>query len=375
VPPDIWTNLRRVIRVICFLPPHPSARSSGAALKKPRHLQRILGQAGAANKLTEARWTACTGQADKMRPGRGAKGGGRGVAGEESGLRPIETIGFIGLGVMGEAMCGHLARRSGKRVLGHDLRPEPLQRLAVFGVSAAGPEAMAQQCDLILLSLPDGKAVAAVIEGLEALLRPGQCVVDTSTSSVPLTREIGARLAARGIGFADAPVARTREAAARGELSIMVGADPSLFAHVRPVLATMGSDVAHCGVIGCGQVCKVLNNMLVFQNTAALAEAIAIGRRHGVPPEILLPTIAQGSGDSFVLRSHGMKSMLPRDYPERAFSTRYAIKDLSYALEMAAASGLAVSGARLTMERLQASEAAGNGEKYHPAVLEVIDPR
>jgi 3-hydroxyisobutyrate dehydrogenase-like beta-hydroxyacid dehydrogenase len=296
------------------------------------------------------------------------------MANEGDVLVPIETIGFIGLGVMGEAMCGHLARRSGKRVLGHDLRAEPLQRLAAFGVTAAGPEAMAPQCELILLSLPDGKAVDAVVGVLQPMLQPGQCIVDTSTSSVPLTREIGARLAARGIGFADAPVARTREAASRGELSIMVGADDALFAHIRPMLATMGTDVTHCGPVGCGQVCKVLNNMLVFQNTAALAEAIAIGRRNGVPPEVLLQAIAQGSGDSFVLRSHGMKSMLPRDYPERAFSTRYAIKDLSYALEMAAASGLAVPGAELTMQRLRASEGIGNGEKYHPAVLEVIDP-
>ena len=199
-------------------------------------------------------------------------------------------------------------------------------------------------------------------------------MVDTSTSSVALTREIGARLAARGIGYADAPVARTREAAARGELSIMIGAPDALFAHVRPVLETMGTDVTHCGPVGCGQVVKILNNMLVFQNTAALAEAIAIGRRNGVPPEVLLPTVAKGSGDSFVLHSHGMKSMLPRDFPTRAFSTRYAIKDLSYALEMAAASGLDVAGAELAMQRLQASDKAGNGEKYHPAVLLLIDP-
>ena len=198
--------------------------------------------------------------------------------------------------------------------------------------------------------------------------------MDTSTSSVALTREIGARLAARGIGYADAPVARTREAAARGELSIMVGATDAVFEHVRPILETMGTDVTHCGPVGCGQVVKILNNMLVFQNTAALAEAIAIGRRNGVAPELLLPTIAKGSGDSFVLRSHGMKSMLPRDFPERAFSTRYAIKDLSYALEMAAASGVEVPGADLAMQRLKASEQAGNGEKYHPAVLLLIDP-
>ncbi|MGA3399350.1 MAG: NAD(P)-binding domain-containing protein, partial [Acetobacteraceae bacterium] len=139
-------------------------------------------------------------------------------------LRPIATIGFIGLGVMGEPMCGHLARRSGRTVLAHDLRREPLAHLAEFGVTAASPELLAQRCDLILLSLPDGKAVQAVIAALEPGLAAGQCVVDTSTSPVPLTRAIGARLTARGIGFADAPVARTREAAARGELSIMVGA-------------------------------------------------------------------------------------------------------------------------------------------------------
>jgi hypothetical protein len=289
-------------------------------------------------------------------------------------LRPIATLGFIGLGVMGEPMCGHLARRSGRPVLAHDVRPEPLARLAAHGVKAAQPAEIADKCDLVLLSLPDGKAVASVVEGLQPHLARGQCVVDTSTSSVALTREIGARLAAHGIAYADAPVARTREAAARGDLSIMVGATDAVFAHIRPVLETMGSDVTYCGPVGCGQVVKILNNMLVFQHTAALAEAIAIGRRNGVPPEVLLPTIAKGSGDSFVLRNHGMKSMLPRDFPERAFSTRYAIKDLSYALEMAAACGLAVPGADLTMQRLRQSEQAGNGDAYHPAMLGVIDP-
>jgi hypothetical protein len=288
--------------------------------------------------------------------------------------RPIATIGFIGLGVMGEAMCGHLARRSGRVVLAHDLRPEPLERLAAFHVTSAPTAEIARRADLILLSLPDGHAVQAVLAELERHLQPGQCVVDTSTSPVALTRETGARLAARHIGFADAPVARTREAASRGELSIMVGATDAMFAHVRPILVTMGTDVTHCGPVGTGQVVKILNNMLVFENTGALAEAIAIGRRNGVPPDTLLATIAKGSGDSFVLRSHGMKSMVPQDFPERAFSTRYAMKDLSYALAMADEAGLDVAGARLAMQRLKDAEAAGYGENYHPVVLKLIDP-
>jgi 3-hydroxyisobutyrate dehydrogenase len=292
----------------------------------------------------------------------------------EPATRPaVATIGFIGLGVMGEPMCGHLARRSGASVLACDLRPEPLDRLAAHGVKAASMQQIAAGCDVILLSLPDGNAVAAVVGQLEPHLRAGQCVVDTGTSQVELTRRIGAQLATKDILYADAPVARTREAASRGELSIMVGATSETFSRIKPILETMGTDVTHCGPVGCGQVVKILNNMLVFHHCGALAEAIAIGRRNGVPADVLLPTIAMGSDDSFVLRNHGMKAMLPDIFPERAFSVRYAIKDLAYALEMAAASGLDVAAGELTMTRLKRAEEAGYGDQYHPVVLKVID--
>ena len=292
----------------------------------------------------------------------------------EIALRPIAAIGFIGLGVMGEPMCGHLARRSGLAVMAHDQRHEPLQRLTAAGVRGMEPADMADNCDLILLSLPDGQAVQAVLAEIEPGLRPGQVVVDTSTSPVAMTREIGARLAGKGIAFADAPIARTREAASRGELSRMVGAEDAVFTPLRAVLETMGTDVTHCGPVGSGQVVKILNNMLLFQNVCALSEAIALGRRNGVSPETLLSTVAKGSGDSFALRNHGMKAMVPGNYPLRAFSTRYAMKDLSYALEMARAAGLDLQGAELTMERLKQSEANGHGEAYFPAVHHLIDP-
>ena len=290
-------------------------------------------------------------------------------------MRVIQTVGFIGLGVMGEPMCGNLRRKSALPILAHDMRNEPIARLAATGVQGASLQDIARQADVILLSLPDGKAVRAVIDGLVAHLSAGQCVVDMSTAPVALTRAIGAELATRGILFADAPVARTREAALRGDLSITVGATDALFAHLTALLGHMGSDVTHCGPVGTGQVVKILNNMLVFENTCAVAEAIALGRRNGVDAEKLLGAIAKGSGDSFVLRNHGMKAMVPELYPERAFSTLYAMKDLSYALLMADEAGLAVEGARLAMRRFEASVQAGNAEKYHPAVRDVIDPK
>ena len=290
-------------------------------------------------------------------------------------MRAIATVGFIGLGVMGEPMCGHLRRKSGLAVLAHDMRNEPIQRLAEFGVQGASLLEIARRADVILLSLPDGKAVQAVIDALAPHLSAGQVVVDMSTAPVALARDVGARLEAQGVYFADAPVARTREAALRGDLSITVGATDELFAHLTALLGHMGSDVTHCGAVGTGQVVKILNNMLVFENTCAVAEAIALGRRNGVEPEKLLSAIAKGSGDSFVLRNHGMKAMVPEAYPERAFSTLYAMKDLSYALLMADEAGLEIAGARLAMQRLEASVAAGNAEKYHPAVRDVIDPK
>jgi 3-hydroxyisobutyrate dehydrogenase len=287
--------------------------------------------------------------------------------------RAIATIGFIGVGVMGEPMCAQLARRSGRSVLAHDLREEPLLRLQLYGVKKATPAEIAQSCDLLVLSLPDGPAVEAVLAEIEPLLKPGQCVVDTSTAPVALTRAIGARLAARGIGFSDAPVARTSEAASRGELSIMVGASDEVFAHIRLLLEILGSDITHCGPVGSGQLVKLLNNMLLFQNVAALAEAIAIARRHGLAPEALLGAVASSSGDSFALRHHGMKALLPASFPERAYPVRYAIKDLSYTLELAETAGLKVPGAELTMQRLRATEHPDSGEEYFPALMRVID--
>lgn len=198
-------------------------------------------------------------------------------------------------------------------------------------------------------------------------------VVDTSTSPVALTREIAARCKARGIAFADAPVARTREAARKGQLSIMVGADDEVFATIAPFLGLMGSDVTHCGPVGCGQVVKILNNMVLFQTVVALAEALTIGRRAGVDGTVLFETLAKGSADSFALRNHGMKALLPGDFPDSAFPTDYALKDIGYALELAGQTEVAARGAALARDILRETTAAGLGRVYFPALLKVVE--
>jgi 3-hydroxyisobutyrate dehydrogenase len=287
------------------------------------------------------------------------------------------TLGFIGLGVMGEPMCGNLAARSAETVVAFDLDPAPLARLAETGVTpAASVAAVAAAADLILLSLPGGVELEAVCAGEGGLLsrcRAGQIVVDTSTAPVALTRDLARRFAAIGVEYADAPIARTRQAARDGTLSIMVGASTELFDKIRPVLDRMAADVALCGAVGAGQVVKLMNNMVLFQTVIALAEALTVARRAGVAGEMLFGALQNGSADSFALRNHGLKALLPGEFPARAFSTDYARKDLSYALELAREVGLAPDGAANAARMLDAAAQAGFGDSYFPALLNVID--
>lgn len=291
-------------------------------------------------------------------------------------MTAIETLGFIGLGVMGEPMCENLARKSGRPVCATDMRKAPLDRLAAAGVKTCGSiDEVAAMADVIFLSLPGGKEVEAVCaEIIGNAGRRVAMVVDCSTAPVRLSREIATRCEAAGIAYADAPVARTREAAQKGTLSIMVGGAPALFERVRPFLACMGSEVTLCGPVGCGQVVKLLNNMMLFEIGSALAEAIAIGRRSGVDERLLLETLSKGSSDSFALRNHGMKAMLPRRFPEDAFGTDYARKDLAYALELARDAGIAAEGAEVAKRRLDAASARGFGRNYWPVILRMVDP-
>ena len=178
---------------------------------------------------------------------------------------------------------------------------------------------------------------------------------------------------ARGAAWADAPIARTRQAAQDGTLSVMVGATPELFAAIEPLIRCFATDVTHCGDTGAGQVTKILNNMVLFQTVNALAEAVAVAKRNGVDPALLLDTLSKGSADSFALRNHGLKAIVPGNFPERAFSTEYALKDLSYALELADDAGIKIRGAELVGKVLQEAIDAGSGGAYFPVIAKHLD--
>lgn len=285
------------------------------------------------------------------------------------------TVGFIGLGVMGEPMCRNLALKSGRRVLGFDRIAAPLGRLGSHGVEAAGSLAeLANECAVIFMALPSGRHVEAVCEeGLFAAARPGALVVDLGTSPVDLTHNLARRFCDRGVRYADAPIARTRQAAEEGTLSIMVGAEPADFAALEPLLKTLATDITHCGPVGSGQIVKILNNMVLVETVIALSEAISVARHIGLDGRVLFETLQKGSADSFALRNHGMKAVLPGVFPERAFSTDYARKDLSYALALGEQLGLDLRGAKTADGLLREASEAGYSDLYWPVVSRMVN--
>ncbi len=287
-----------------------------------------------------------------------------------------ESIGFIGLGVMGGPMCRNLAAKHAGAVRAFDLNAaarEALRDSRAMLVEDA--RAAAEGAEILFLSLPGAPQVEAVCRDLAGSTRRGLLVVDLSTTTVASARRTAAMLAEAGMGFADAPVARTREAAIRGELSIMVGAPAEVFERIRPLLAHIGSDVTHCGDVGAGQAVKLINNALVFEHTAALAEMMAIGERAGVAPSVLLEALSRGSGDSFVLRNHGRKAMLPREFPERAFPSDYVLKDIAGVLELAGDTGIAARITETARDYYAEVVRRGQGSRYFPVVLDLIAGR
>jgi len=290
------------------------------------------------------------------------------------------NLGFVGVGVMGEKMCRNLVQKSGRPVLAFDHSPAPLQRLSEFGVeSATGLDDVMARTDIVFLSLPGEPQVREVVLGEGGLLanaRAGQIIVDCSTCPVRLAQEIAEAAAEKGVKFVDAPVARGVTAAENGTLNFMAGGAKEDFDAIRPYLACMGGDITLCGGPGAGQAVKLMNNMIVVQTVRAIAEALKVAQESGaVDGEMLFETLTTGSADSFVLRNHGIKSMLPGAHPAQTFPVKYIMKDLGYALELAESCGVVMTGAETTMDLLKKADEMNFGDRYYTILIEALEQR
>ena len=205
-----------------------------------------------------------------------------------------------------------------------------------------------------------------------SFVRKNQIIVDMSTSQPDLMIKLEKDLKIKDAFIADAPIARTRQAAIDGTLAIMVGATSHIFKKIKPILELMGSDVMHCGPVGTGQFTKIINNMILFQNVLALSEASKIAEHYKIDSEKLFKNISNCSGDSFALKNHGLKSIVRDNFPNPAFSVKYAQKDLSYALEMANQMGLSTPGSTTINNLFSKAIDEGYGDLYFPVIKKIL---
>ncbi|MCK9497051.1 MAG: NAD(P)-dependent oxidoreductase [Dehalococcoidia bacterium] len=288
----------------------------------------------------------------------------------------IERLGYIGLGVMGSRMARNLARKSGLPVVGYDVDTEKARALEADGVtilSSIGE--VVEAADLVFLCVPGAPQVREACLGAGGIAehaRAGQTIVDMTTAGPAVDREVAEALAAKGVDFADAPVAKGVPSAADGTLAITVGGSAEVVERIRPYLECMGTDISHCGPVGTGQVMKLMNNMLVLQNVSALAEAMAIATRAGVDRSRVFDILQHGSGSSFALTRHG-SFMTTGEYPDDVFPMRYSVKDITYALDLAGEVGVDTKGAQLAKERADEIVRRGLGEYYAPVMYRLFE--
>ena len=272
-------------------------------------------------------------------------------------------VAFLGLGALGAPMAANLLA-AGFPLTVHNRSPERQQLLCGQGArGAASPAAAVAGAPLVCLCLSDDAAVRSVLleqEGAAiAELAPGSLVIDFSTIAPATSEALAQRLADHGVAYLDAPVTGGTEGARAGSLSVLVGGSAEDLERARPLLEAVGGRISHFGPVGSGQRAKAVNQVLVAGSYAAVAEALALGTRLGLPMAEVIAALREGAADSWALR-HRADTMLAGEFP-LGFRLALHHKDLTIALEAAAAAGLALP----VSERVAAIEAelmaAGHG--------------
>jgi 2-hydroxy-3-oxopropionate reductase len=280
-----------------------------------------------------------------------------------------ETLGYIGLGIMGRPMALNLLR-AGYSVTVWARRPSALDPLLTAGAALAdSPAAVAARSGIVFTNLSDTADVEEVVLGPLGIVHgagPGSVVVDHSTISAIATRTLAGQLATRGIAFLDAPVSGGEQGAVDGSLSIMVGGTAEAFARVRPLLARVGRNIVHVGASGAGQIAKACNQVVIAQTIAAVGEAFILARAAGVDPGKVREALLGGFAQSRVLEAHGQR-MLDGNY-RPGFKARLHQKDMRIVAETAHTLGVALPGAALVGQYLNALIGGGSGELDSAAI-------
>lgn len=284
------------------------------------------------------------------------------------------SIGFIGLGIMGKPMVSNLLK-AGFPVTVFDRTRSKMEALLEEGGKPAGSaKEVAAASEVVVTMLPDSPDVREVILGREGVaegVRSGSTVIDMSTISPEVTREIALELGKKGVSMLDAPVSGGQPGAEAGALSIMVGGEEKAFEECLPVLQVMGKKIVHIGPVGSGQTVKLCNQIVCVLNILGVCEGIMLASRAGVNLEKMLEAVSAGSAGSWMLSNLGPK-MVSRDF-EPGFMVRLQQKDLHLALDAARKLNLPLPGTSLVNALFHSVEAHGLREKGNQSLITALE--
>ncbi len=280
-------------------------------------------------------------------------------------VEPGKTrVGWIGAGVMGRSMAGHVLARGYELTLHSRTRARAGELLARGATWAGSPREVAERSDVVFVIVGLPAEVREVLLGERGVLagaRPGAIVVDMSTSAPALAREVAAAAGARGVHALDAPVSGGDVGAREARLSIMIGGDAGVAAALRPLWECMGRTFVHQGGPGAGQHTKMVNQVLIAGGMIGLCEALLYAHRAGLDPERVLASVSSGAAGSWSLTNYAPR-ILRGDF-EPGFLVEHFIKDLGIALDEARALGLSLPGLALAQQLYLAAQAQGLGRK------------
>ena len=283
-------------------------------------------------------------------------------------------LAFLGLGVMGYPMAGHLSRAGHDVTVFNRTAPKAAKWVAAFGgTSAATPAAAVRGAEMALICVGNDDDVRAVITGADGVLSgvaSGTILVDHTTASAQVAREMHAAAAAKGVAFLDAPVSGGQAGAENGKLTIMVGGEPAVFARAEAVRATYARAVTLMGASGSGQLTKMVNQICIAGLVQALSEGINFASRAGLDPARVLDVISKGAAQSWQMENRG-KTMIADKF-DFGFAVDWMRKDLAICLAEARSNGAALPGTALVDQFYARVQAMGGGRWDTSSLLRVL---
>jgi 2-hydroxy-3-oxopropionate reductase len=285
----------------------------------------------------------------------------------------MTAIGFIGTGIMGRHMAGHL-QTAGHELFVHDLNPAPPELIERGAVECGSCREVAERAEVVILMVPDTPDVAEVLFGESGViegLSPGKTIVDMSTISPIDTVDFARRINEKDCEYLDAPVSGGEVGAEKASLTIMVGGPEVAFERVRPLFEAMGKNITLVGDNGAGQTCKAANQIIVAMTIHAVGEALLLASTAGVDPARVRDALMGGFAGSRILELHGER-MIRRTF-DPGFKIRLHRKDLHLALSGAEALGLSLPGTALAQELFNSCDAYGWDDLDHSALVRVLE--